>query len=122
MGPFLCMKIGVSHTYGRGVSQTCGRGVSHTCFGGVEGGGDGMRRCLANSQITMPAVVLTLRECLVPNWGISMQPWEASTTSWWTPFTSLPSTMAYLELEGEGRVWRVCRGVEPWHCSMEKMV
>ena len=29
-------------------------------------------RCLANSQMTMPAVVLTLRECLVPNWGISM--------------------------------------------------
>ena len=36
---------------------------------------------LANSQMTMPAVVLTLRECLVPYWGISMQPSEASTTS-----------------------------------------
>ena len=38
-------------------------------------------RRLANSQMTMPAVVLTLRECLVPNCGISMQPSEASTTS-----------------------------------------
>ena len=46
----------------------------------------------ASSHITMPAVTLTLRECFVPNCGISRQPSHASTTSWWTPFTSLPKT------------------------------
>ena len=48
----------------------------------------------ASSHITMPAVTLTLRECFVPNCGISRQPSHASTTSWWTPFTSLPKTTA----------------------------
>ena len=50
--------------------------------------------CRANSHITMPAVTLTLSECLVPNCGISIQASEASTTCCWTPFTSLPITKA----------------------------
>lgn len=36
---------------------------------------------LKKSQITMPAVTDTLRECLVPYCGISMQPCDAPTTS-----------------------------------------
>ena len=48
----------------------------------------------ANSHITMPAVVLTLRLCLVPNCGISKQPSHRSTTLCCTPFTSFPNTTA----------------------------
>ena len=33
-------------------------------------------------------------ECLVPSCGISMQQSLASTTSWETPLTSLPNTIA----------------------------
>ena len=37
--------------------------------------------CFATSQMTMPAVTLTFKECLVPNCGISRQPSARSTTS-----------------------------------------
>ena len=50
--------------------------------------------CLNRSQMTIPAVTDTFSECLVPYWGISMQPSLWSITSCWTPFTSLPSTTA----------------------------
>ena len=63
----------------------------------------------------MPAVTETLSECLVPNWGISKHPLQASTVVWFTPFTSLPNTTAY-------RWWRLsvrcCSFVEPSTCSM----
>lgn len=49
-------------------------------------------RSLANSQTTIPAVTLTFRECLVPNWGISRQPSLISTMFCLTPFTSLPKS------------------------------
>ena len=48
----------------------------------------------ANSQMTIPVVTLTFNECLVPNCGISRQPSLISTTLCFTPFTSLPSTIA----------------------------
>lgn len=50
--------------------------------------------CLNKSQMTIPAVTDTFSECLVPYWGISMQPSLWSITSCWTPFTSLPNTTA----------------------------
>ena len=52
------------------------------------------RRWRRKCQSTIPTVTLTLRECLVPHWGISNDRSEASTTSWPTPSTSLPKTMA----------------------------
>ena len=47
-----------------------------------------------NCQRTTPTETETLRECLVPHWGISRTMSEASTTSWRTPSTSLPNTSA----------------------------
>ncbi len=49
----------------------------------------------ASSQSTMPALTATLKECLVPYWGISMQASDISTTSSLTPFISCPKTSAY---------------------------
>ena len=49
---------------------------------------------LLNSYITIPAVTLTLSECLVPYCGISIQPLAASTTSCCTPKTSCPMMIA----------------------------
>ena len=43
-------------------------------------------------------------ECFVPSWGISKQPCEASTTSWWTPFTcSLEVSPCYTILSTQSR-------------------
>ena len=45
-------------------------------------------------QSTTPMLTLTLRECLVPNCGITSAPSDASTTLCCTPSTSLPNTSA----------------------------
>ena len=44
----------------------------------------------------MPMETETFRECFEPNWGISMDRSDASTTSCDTPATSFPKTRAYL--------------------------
>ena len=60
-----------------------------------------------SSHRIMPTLTEMLKECLVPNWGISMHPSERLITSCRTPFTSLPNIMAYLSV------------VLSWNCSSE---
>lgn len=50
----------------------------------------------------MPSGKKTFIKCFLPNCGIFKQPSEASTTSWWTPLTSLPigSKQTYENAEG----------------------
>ena len=55
---------------------------------------DDAHRAAASVGKHQPAVTDTFIECLVPNCGISRHPSHRSTTSWCTPFTSLPSTTA----------------------------
>ena len=44
--------------------------------------------------MTIPVVTETFKECLVPNWGISITSSQISITSSATPLTSFPSTIA----------------------------
>ena len=70
---------------------------------------------LLSSYITMPAVTLTLSECLVPYCGISMQPSAISTTSCCTPKTSCPMMIAVFCCGGNCRSLSM---VAPCACSM----